>query len=83
MGLLKMLSRTIGATYNTATFNSTGHPVLSLPVGFVPALEDQNVWLSTGLQIVGNRFEDFKVLKIAASWERTNEWKGLKYSSGA
>ncbi|KAH6715920.1 amidase signature domain-containing protein [Leptodontidium sp. MPI-SDFR-AT-0119] len=58
LGPLKMLSRTISATYNTATFNSTGHPGLSLPVGFVPARDDTDVWLPTGLQIMGRKWED-------------------------
>lgn len=82
-----MLSRTINATYNTATFNSTGHPGLSLPVGMVPALEkdkadgEGEVWLPTGLQIVGRKFEDLCVLKVAASWEKKTEgkWKNLKF----
>jgi len=83
LGPLKMLSRTIGATYNTATFNSTGHPGLSLPVGFVPARGDEDVWLPTGLQIVGRKWEDLTCLKVAASWEKANDWKSLKYGSSA
>ena len=83
LGVLKMLSRTIGATYNTATFNSSGHPALSLPVGFVPAQGDREVWVPTGLQIVGRKFEDLEVLKVAASWEQRNDWKGLRYGGGA
>ncbi|TVY62840.1 Amidase [Lachnellula suecica] len=83
LGVLKMLSRTIGATYNTATFNSSGHPALSLPVGFVPARDNAAVWLPTGLQIVGRKFEDLTCLKIAASWEKENDWKGLKFGSEA
>lgn len=83
LGPLKMLSRTIGATYNTATFNTTGHPALSLPVGFVPAEDDTQVWLPTGLQIVGGKFEDLKVLKIAASWEKASAWKSLKFGPNA
>jgi amidase len=78
MSPLKMLSRTIGATYNTATFNSTGHPGLSLPVGFVPAQDDETVMLPTGLQIVGRKFEDLTCLKIGASWEAANDWKTFK-----
>jgi amidase len=76
---LKMLSRTIGATYNTATFNSTGHPALSLPVGFVPAQDDKEVFLPTGLQIVGRKFEDLTCLNVAASWEKENDWRTLRY----
>jgi amidase len=83
LGPLRMLSRTIGATYNTATFNSTGHPGLSLPVGFVPARDDGDVWLPTGLQIVGRKWEDLMCLKVAASWESGNDWKGLRYGNGA
>ena len=78
-----MLSRTIGATYNTATFNSTGHPGLNLPVGFVPAREDANVWLPTGMQIVGRKFRDLEVLKVAGSWEQNFNWKELKYGPGS
>lgn len=81
LGVLKMLSRTVGATYNTASFNSTGHPGLSLPVGFVPARDDKDVFLPTGLQIVGRKFEDLTCMKVAASWEKANEWKKLRYSS--
>ncbi|RDW87267.1 amidase signature (AS) enzyme-2 [Coleophoma crateriformis] len=79
LGTLGMLSRTIGATYNTATFNSTGHPGLNLPVGFVPARDDAKVYLPTGLQIVGPKFGDLTCLKIAASWEKNWNWKELKF----
>jgi amidase len=58
LGPLKMLSRTIGIPHNTAPFSSLGHPPLTLPVGFVPAKDDKSVWLPTGLQIVGRKFED-------------------------
>lgn len=79
LGPLKMLSRTIGATYNTATFNSTGHPALSVPAGFVPARDDKDVWLPTGLQIVGRKWEDLVCLKVGAAWESKNEWRGLRF----
>lgn len=79
LGPLKMLMRTVGATYNTATFNSSGHPGLSLPVGFVPAQDNKEVWLPTGLQIVGRKFEDLSCLKVAGSWEKKFEWKNLKF----
>jgi amidase len=78
MGPLEMLSRTVGATQNTCPFNSSGHPALSLPVGFVPAEEDEKVMLPTGLQIVGRKWEDLLVLKVAASWEKANDWKTFR-----
>lgn len=40
-----VLSGTIRATHNKATFNSTGCPGLSLLMGFVPARDDGNIWL--------------------------------------
>lgn len=80
LGPLKMLSRTIGIPYNTAPFSSSGHPALNLPVGFVPAKDDENVWLPTGLQIVGRKFEDLEILKVASCWERACDWKELRYS---
>ncbi|KAF4636357.1 hypothetical protein G7Y89_g1721 [Cudoniella acicularis] len=81
LGPLPMLSRTIGATYNTATFNSSGHPGLSLLVVFVPAKDDRKAFLPTGLQIVGRKFKDLTCLKVAASWEKSNDWKTLKYDA--
>jgi amidase len=79
LGPLKMLSRTIGIPYNTAPFSSSGHPALNLPVGFVPAQDGGNVWLPTGLQIVGRKFEDLTVLKVAGAWEKAYNWKSMRY----
>jgi amidase len=79
LGPLNMLSRTIGIPYNTAPFNSSGHPALTLPVGFVTAKDDKSVWLPTGLQIVGRKFEDLTCLKIAGCWEKANDWKTIKF----
>jgi amidase len=82
LGPFKMLSRTIGATYNTATFNSSGHPAVSLPVGWVSARGDEDVWLPTGLQIVGGKFGDATVLKVAGSWEQRGDWRELRFGGG-
>lgn len=79
MGPLEMLSRTIGATYNTAPFNSSGHPALSIPVGFVPARDEEGrkrgVKLPTGLQIVGRKWEDEVVLRVGGCWEQAFKWR--------
>lgn len=81
LGPLKMLSRTIGIPYNTAPFSSSGHPALNLPVGFVPAQDDKTVWLPTGLQIVGRKFDDLTVLKVASCWERAHGWKTMRFGA--
>ncbi len=55
----------------------TGHPALSLPVGFSPASEDPSVKLPVGMQIIGRKFRDIDCLKVAAAWERAFDWKTL------
>ena len=76
---LKMLRRTIEIPYNTAPFSSSDHPALTLPASFVPAKDDKSVWLPTGLQIVGRKFECLTVLKVAGCLEKVNDWKAMKY----
>ena len=76
-GPLERLSRSIGMTYNTAPFNSTGHPALTLPVGFAPARDNEKVKLPVGMQFVGRKFEDLTLMRIGAAWEKANEWKKL------
>ncbi|KAJ4396066.1 hypothetical protein N0V93_000283 [Gnomoniopsis smithogilvyi] len=66
-----------GVIYNTCPFDSTGHPSLSLPCGFVPASDNDKVKLPTGIQLVGRRYEDVTVLKAAAAWEKAFDWKLL------
>jgi amidase len=76
---LTMLSRTIEIPYDTTPSSSSGHPTLTIPVGFIPAKGDKNVWLPTGLQIVGRKFEDLTASKVAGCWEKANDWKTMKY----
>jgi amidase len=76
-GPLERLSRSIGMTYNTAPYNSTGHPALTLPVGFAPAKGDEKIKLPVGMQIVGRKFEDLTCPKVAAAWEKASNWKKL------
>lgn len=50
----------------TLPFNVTGHPALSVPMGFLQGLP-------LGLQIVGRRGEESTVLRIAAAFERATD----------
>ncbi|KAF2771958.1 amidase signature enzyme [Teratosphaeria nubilosa] len=74
-GPLERLSRNVGLVGNTAPFNSTGHPALTIPIGFVPALEDDAVMLPAGMQIVGGKWRDIECLKVGAAWEKAFDWK--------
>ncbi|KAI0451724.1 putative amidase [Xylaria acuta] len=76
-GPLKFMGITTGLLANTSPFNSTGHPALSLPVGFSPAHEDPNVKLPVGMQIIGRKYRDIDCLKVAAAWEKAFDWKSL------
>jgi aspartyl-tRNA(Asn)/glutamyl-tRNA(Gln) amidotransferase subunit A len=52
---------------NTIIFNSTGLPSLSIPIGLT---KDST---PVGVQIVGNPFEEDKILSIAYNYERIND----------
>ncbi|KAH7161463.1 amidase signature domain-containing protein [Dactylonectria macrodidyma] len=65
----------IGLTSNTAVFNVTGHPAMSMPVGMAPAKEDSTVLLPVGMQIVGALWQEKKILRVAHAWETAFDWK--------
>ena len=54
---------------HTRLANMTGGPALSVPAGLVPP------GLPCGLQIMGKRFDDFKVLKVGYAFEMARPWK--------
>ena len=75
-----------GATAYTCAFNLTGHPALSIPMGFTPAMEadvvseqDKQLRLPSGLQIVGKMWDEATVLVIGDALERQADWKTLYY----
>lgn len=50
------------AVANTAPLNLTGHPAISVPAGLVDGLP-------TGMMIIGRRFDDATVLRVANAFE--------------
>lgn len=64
------LAYAIGTTNNTAPFNATGHPAMNVPCGFSPSPDLPEAQLPVGMQVIGKRFEDDKVLLAAALFER-------------
>ncbi|KAL0932478.1 amidase [Colletotrichum truncatum] len=73
---------TIGLTSNTAVFNVTGHPAMSIPVGFLHAADDAQVMLPVGMQIVGGLWQEQKVLAVGHAWERNFDWRNIKGGEG-
>lgn len=80
--VLRSFEPTIGLTSNTAVFNVTGHPAMSIPVGFLPAKDDETVHLPVGMQIVGGLWQDKKVLNIGHVWETNFDSKKVKAGNG-
>jgi len=56
----------------TMPFNVTGSPAMSVCCGFSPA------GLPLSFQIVGRRFEDATVLRLAHAYEQATEWRGRR-----
>ncbi len=55
-------------TLNVSPFNLTGVPAISVPCGFTDA------GLPVGLEIVGGRWDEATVLRVAAAYERATDW---------
>lgn len=72
------ISPTVGLTTNTTMFDATGQPAMTLPVGWLPAKEDETILLPVGMQIVSGLWKDDKVLKAGHAWESAFNWKDIK-----
>jgi len=72
---MEALKPSMGITINTAIFDVTGHPAMSLPVGFAPSKHDRSVKLPVGMQLVGGLWQEQKILNAAFAWESANDWK--------
>lgn len=68
MSVKDKMAPAIGLSLNTCPFNCTGHPGLSMPIGWGDA-EDGDAKLPIAMQIVGPRFGEANIFKAAAAWE--------------
>ena len=57
-----LFGRAVGKAFNVAPIDITGHPAISVPAGLVDSLP-------AGMMIVGKRFDDATVLKVADAFE--------------
>lgn len=76
---LESVKPSMGLTINTAIFNVTGHPALSIPIGFAPAKEDEQVMLPVGMQIVGGLWQEEKILRVGHAWESYCDWRKMYF----
>lgn len=57
-----LLGRALGKALNTAPMDITGHPAISVPAGLIDGLP-------VGMMLIGKRFDDATVLKLADAFE--------------
>ena len=55
---------------NTAPFNMTGHPAITIPCG-------KSNGLPIGLMLVGRHFEDATLFQAADAFEQHTDWETL------
>ncbi|KAJ4390947.1 hypothetical protein N0V93_004546 [Gnomoniopsis smithogilvyi] len=72
-GVMDRIKLAAGNTANTCPFNVTGHPAMSIPVGWGSVTSDGEVIagkkLPVGMQIIGKRWDEETVLYAASVWE--------------
>ena len=67
----QILQRAFEMLANTAQFDCTHHPAMSLPCGLVDGLP-------VGMMLVGKAFEEEAIYRAAAAFENQVDWKSLK-----
>ncbi|AKD43454.1 Amidase BbdA (plasmid) [Aminobacter sp. MSH1] len=66
--ILEDMAAAMGCLANTAPFDVSGHPAITVPCG---AVDD----LPVGLMLVGRQFEDLVVLQAADAVEKSGDWR--------
>jgi aspartyl-tRNA(Asn)/glutamyl-tRNA(Gln) amidotransferase subunit A len=56
----------------TIAVNLAGIPAMSIPVGFVDT--DSGNSMPVGMQIMGNYFEEAKLLNVAHKYQQVTDW---------
>ena len=55
---------------NTAPFDVTGHPAMSIPCGMSDGLP-------VGLQIIGRRYDESTIYRAASAFEKSGDWRRM------
>lgn len=71
--IMDLFEPAIGNTLNTSGFNVTGHPAMSMPVGWGKA-KDEEVKLPIGMQVVAKRFDEASIFMAAKAWQVGGKW---------
>lgn len=68
--LAEIIERAFEMIGNTAPFDATGHPAMSIPCGM-------NNGLPIGLQLVGKHYDEFTIYKAAHAFEQSGNWHNM------
>ncbi|CAK3737914.1 amidase signature enzyme [Lecanosticta acicola] len=72
--IMDLFEPAIGNTLNTCSFNVTGHPAMSMPVGWGEVKGGEGR-LPIGMQVVAKRWDEGSIFKAAKAWEVGGSWK--------
>jgi len=64
------LQRAFEMIGNTAPFDATGHPAMTLPCGMIDGLP-------VGLMLIGKHFDESTIYRAAAAFEGAGDWKKM------
>jgi amidase len=68
--IAEILQRAFEVLPNTAPFDCTHHPAMSLPCGFADGLP-------VGLQLIGKLYDESAIYRAAAAFEEGQDWKKI------
>ena len=71
--LMDLFEPAIGNTLNTSPFNVTGHPAMSMPVGW-GMTKDGSGRLPVGMQVIAKRWDEASIFRAAKAWEMGGSW---------
>ena len=66
--IAEIIARAFEMVANTAPFNATGHPAMSIPCGLVGGLP-------VGAMLVGKYWDEFTLYRAAAAYEGVGDWR--------
>ena len=66
----EIVGRALEMLANTAPFDSTGHPAMSIPCGLVDGLP-------VGMMLVGRRYEEATIYRGAYAFEQAGDWQSI------
>ncbi|KAF2773777.1 amidase [Teratosphaeria nubilosa] len=76
--VMDLFEPAVGNSVNTCPFNVTGHPAMSMPVGWGRVKEEEEeeegVRLPVAMQVIAKRFGEETIFRAAKAWEVGGHW---------